>query len=96
VLGYEPSECIGRTTEFLYPSKKEYLAIGNKIARAMAENKDVFHTEALLQNKNGDVFPADCVSLPQTCTIMSAIRWSWPACSWKTSRKPNPSWRKIS
>jgi|GEM_PF-882184 len=59
VLGYEPDDCIGKTTEFLYPSKKEFLAIGDKIALAMAENKNVFHTEALLKNKNGDVFPAD-------------------------------------
>ncbi|MBW1939156.1 MAG: transporter substrate-binding domain-containing protein, partial [Deltaproteobacteria bacterium] len=62
VLGYDTEECIGRTTEFLYPSSNDYIAFGNKIARAVAEGKEVFHIEQMLRNKSGDVFPAEITS----------------------------------
>lgn len=59
LIGYEPEECIGKTTEFLYPDKEGFLAFGNKLKNATAEGKDVMHTEQLLRRKNGELFPAE-------------------------------------
>ncbi|MBW1799600.1 MAG: PAS domain S-box protein, partial [Deltaproteobacteria bacterium] len=59
VLGYEPGECIGRTTEFLYPSREEFGAFGDKILIAIAEGKRVLQTEQNLRKKSGEVFPAE-------------------------------------
>ena len=71
VLGYKPDECVGRSTEFLYPSEKDYLAFGDKMARAIAEGKEVLHLEQTLRNKSGDHFPADItVSLFRTNGIV--------------------------
>ena len=59
LIGYGPEECIGRTTDFLYPDKSEFLDFGNKLANAIAAGKDILHTEQLLKRKNGEVFPAE-------------------------------------
>jgi PAS domain S-box-containing protein len=59
IIGYEPEECVGRTTEFLYPNKSGFLEFGNKLKNAMASGKDVLHIEQLLKRKNGDIFPAE-------------------------------------
>ncbi len=74
VLGYDPEECIGKTTEFLYPSRKAYVSFGNELARAVAEGEDVLHIEQNLRKKSGEVFPADItVSLFRTdVSVVSA------------------------
>ena len=59
VLGYEPDECVGRTTEFLYPNRNDFLAFGDKTARAVEEGKGIVRIEQPLRKKSGEVFPAD-------------------------------------
>ena len=59
VLGYEPKECVERTTEFLYPSKEDFLTFGDKLTSAIAEGKEIFHTEQFLTKKSGEIFPAE-------------------------------------
>jgi PAS domain S-box-containing protein len=59
VFGYEPDECVGKTTEFLYLSKKEYRSFGNKLNNTMKEGKGVLHTEHLFRRKSGAVFLAE-------------------------------------
>jgi len=58
-LGFEPDECVGRTTDFLYPSRDEFIAFGDKMARAITDGQEVFCTEQNMVNKSGDVFPAE-------------------------------------
>jgi len=58
-LGYEPDECVGRITDFLYPSRDEFIAFGDKMARAITDGQEVFCTEQNMVNKSDDVFPAE-------------------------------------
>jgi len=59
LIGYEPEECIGKTTEFLYSDESEFLDFGNKLKGAIAVEKDVLHAEQILRRKNGETFPAE-------------------------------------
>ncbi len=59
LIGYEPSECIGKDTAFLYADKDDFLDFGNKLEDAMAAGKDVLHADQLLKRKNGENFPAE-------------------------------------
>lgn len=59
LTGYEPRECIGKTTEFLYADASEFLNFGDNLKRAFSQGKDVLNTEQLLKRKNGEVFPAE-------------------------------------
>jgi len=59
LIGYEPSECIGRDTAFLYVNKNDFLDFGNKLKDAMAAGKDVLLAEQLLKRKSGENFPAE-------------------------------------
>jgi len=59
LIGYNPEECFGKTTEFLYPDKSEFLNFGNKLKNAIAEGKDILHSEQSLKRKTGEVFPAE-------------------------------------
>ncbi len=59
IFGYKLKECLGQTTEFLYPDKKGYLDFGRKIKNTLKLGKDVLHTEHLLKRKNGEVFPTE-------------------------------------
>ena len=59
VLGYEPTECIGKSTEFLYPSRDDYLGFGEALNSAIVERKDVLHMEQDLRKKNGEIIPVD-------------------------------------
>jgi len=52
LIGYEPSECIGRDTAFLYVNKNDFLDFGNKLKDAMAAGKDVLLAEQLLKRKS--------------------------------------------
>ena len=45
ILGYEPEECVGRTTEFLYPDRKDFTDFGDRLAGAVAEGKEILHIE---------------------------------------------------
>jgi len=58
-IGYEPEECVGKTTEFLYPGKSEFLDFGKKLTEAIETGEDVLHAEQLLGRKNGEIFPAE-------------------------------------
>jgi len=59
ITGYEPEECIGKNTQFLYADENGFLDFGNKVKSAIAVGKDVLHTEQLLKRKSGEVFPAE-------------------------------------
>ena len=52
-------EVSGRTTEFLYATKEDYLAFGEKLAQAFAAGNDTFETEVLFRKKNGEVLPVE-------------------------------------
>jgi len=58
-IGYEPDECIGRTTEFLYRDRDEFLAFGKKMEEAMAMGKDKISSERKFRRKNGEIFLAE-------------------------------------
>ncbi|MBA7662414.1 Adaptive-response sensory-kinase SasA [subsurface metagenome] len=59
LIGYDPKECVGRTTEFLYPDKSGFLDFGNKIKSVIAAGRDILHAEQLLKRKSGEVFSAE-------------------------------------
>ncbi len=59
LIGYEPSECIGKDTAFIYADKDDFLDFGNKLKDAIAAGKDVLHTDKLLKRKSGETFPAE-------------------------------------
>jgi PAS domain S-box-containing protein len=59
ILGYDPEELIGRTTEFLYRSRNEFLAFGDKLTGAIAEGKDIIHIEQFLRRKSGEALPVE-------------------------------------
>ncbi len=59
LTGYEPEECIGKTTQFLYPDERGFFTFGDKLKSAIAGGKDILHTEQLLKRKSGEVFPAE-------------------------------------
>ncbi len=59
LTGYGPEECIGKTTQLLYPDERGFFTFGDNLKSAIAEGKDVLHTEQLLKRKNGEVFSAE-------------------------------------
>jgi PAS domain S-box-containing protein len=59
VLGYEPGERVGKTTEFLYPGRKDFIEFGDKIQRVIAAGDDIFHIEQTLKIKSGALFPVN-------------------------------------
>ena len=59
VFGYAPDEFRGKTTEFLYPDRKDYLEAGKKIEKEIADGKEVFGVEWILRKKSGELFPAE-------------------------------------
>jgi PAS domain S-box-containing protein len=59
LLGYDPEELIGRTTEFLYPDRKDFLEFGNKLTGAVAEGKDIVQIAQFLTRKSGETFPVE-------------------------------------
>jgi len=58
-IGYEPSECVGKDTTFLYRDKDDFLDFGNEIMNAIAAGKDLLHTEQLFKRKTGETFPVE-------------------------------------
>ncbi len=65
MFGYTPDECIGKTTQMLYPSEEEYLELGDKIIQTLSEGKNVLRTEQTMKRKSGEFFVAEI-----TITIM--------------------------
>lgn len=59
LTGYEPGECVGKDTAFLFSDKDNFLDFDNKLKNAMAAGKDVLNTEQLLKRKSGETFPAE-------------------------------------
>jgi chemotaxis protein methyltransferase CheR len=59
VLGYEPDECVGESTEKFYASPDGYREVGTLLDDAIEKGNDVLRTEALLRRKNGEIFPAE-------------------------------------
>jgi len=60
IFGYDPDECIGKTTEFLYPDRANFLAFGDIMAEFFADDyQDILHIEKMFRKKNGTVFPAE-------------------------------------
>jgi len=79
LIGYDLEECIGRTTEFLYPDESEFLDFGNKLKNAIATGKDILHAEQSLKRKTGEVFPAEvtttiCREKGEVVRVTSIIR----------------------
>ena len=59
ILGFEPSECVGRSTEMFYASPEEYQRVGVLLDDIIREGKDVLLTEAMIRRKNGEVIDAE-------------------------------------
>jgi PAS domain S-box-containing protein len=59
ILGYDPEELIGRTTEFLYPDRKNFLDFGDKLTGAVAEGQDIVQITQFLKRESGEAFPAE-------------------------------------
>jgi PAS domain S-box-containing protein len=59
LIGCKTGECVGRTTEFLYPDRKGFTDFGNKMKKAIEEGKEIMCTEAELKRKDGSCFPAE-------------------------------------
>jgi PAS domain S-box-containing protein len=59
ILGYDPEELIGKTTEFLYPNRKDFLDFGDKLTGAVAEGKDIVQIAQFLRRKSGEAFPGE-------------------------------------
>jgi PAS domain S-box-containing protein len=59
VFGYEEDECLGKTTEFLYTSHKDYLSFGELLENTILERKEALHTELSMKRKTGEFFPAE-------------------------------------
>jgi len=59
VLGYEPEECVGESTEKFYRDRGDYQAFGALLTDAIQARKEILSAEALLRRKNGEVFPAE-------------------------------------
>lgn len=62
VFGYSVEECVGRTTEFLYPSNLNYVEFGEKLQCAIDEKKEPYKSEQMLVKKNGETFPAETIT----------------------------------
>lgn len=59
VLGYEPEDCVGESTEKFYRDPGDYQAFGALLADAIQERKEILSAEALLRRKNREFFPAE-------------------------------------
>ena len=62
VLGYEPEECIGQSTDKFYSIQEEYHAVGELLLNAIQTGEQVIHVEAQLRRKNGEIFPGEITS----------------------------------
>jgi len=60
IFGYEPDDCIGKTTEFLYRDRAAFLSSRNILAEFITDDdRDILHTQQMYKKKDGELFPAD-------------------------------------
>ena len=60
MFGYDPDECVGKTTEFFYPDRAHFLAFGKLMAEFIADDdRDIVHIEEVLRKKDGEIFPVE-------------------------------------
>jgi PAS domain S-box-containing protein len=57
--GYGPEECIGKTTEFLYPDRDSFLEFGRKFAKACQAGDELMRGEQIIRRKNGEFLPVE-------------------------------------
>lgn len=62
IFGYKPEECLGQTTEMLYPSREDYLEASERREAATRWGKSGTETERLLRRKNGEMFPSHVIT----------------------------------
>jgi PAS domain S-box-containing protein len=61
-IGYNPSECIGKVTSFLFPTQESYVYYGIKVKEAIINKKDFLQIRQKLIKKNGEKFTADIIT----------------------------------
>jgi len=59
VLGYEPEECIGKTTEIFYHSHEDYQNFGRLLEDSIRKGDETLVAEVHLCTKSGAIFPAE-------------------------------------
>ncbi|MGB5275614.1 MAG: PAS domain S-box protein [Gammaproteobacteria bacterium] len=59
VLGYEPEEYVGETTQKFYSDPAEYEMNSALLSEAIQSGIDVLTVEALLRRKDGDIIPVE-------------------------------------
>jgi PAS domain S-box-containing protein len=59
VMGYDPEEYIGESTDKYFANPEDYDAVGELQQNALREGKNVIHTEIMARRKDGRVIPAE-------------------------------------
>jgi len=59
VMGYEPEEYVGQTTEKYYSNPEDYDAVGKLQREAIRKGDDMISTEVMVLRKDGRVIPAE-------------------------------------
>jgi PAS domain S-box-containing protein len=59
VMGYEPEECIGKTTKKYYADPEYYDAVGRLQQDAIRKGDNLIRTEVMVLRKDGRVIPAE-------------------------------------
>ena len=59
VIGYEPEEYVGQTTETYYANPEDYEAVGRLQQEAIRKGDDMIRTEIRVLRKEGRVIPAE-------------------------------------
>jgi PAS domain S-box-containing protein len=60
-FGYDVEECVGKSTDFLYPTKKAHQDFGKILKNTLKKGKDSLTIDVMLKRKNGEIFPAEIV-----------------------------------
>jgi len=63
IYGYAPAECLGRTPEFLFPSRGVFLAHARRVSDAIRRGPSAegLRTEVMQKRKSGELFPCELV-----------------------------------
>jgi PAS domain S-box-containing protein len=59
VMGYEPDECIGKSTRDFYANADDYDKVGNLQQDAIRKGEDMIRTEVMVTRKDGRVIPVE-------------------------------------
>jgi PAS domain S-box-containing protein len=61
--GYTSTECLGRTPEFLYPTRGAFLAQSRRLSAAIRSGRaaEGLRTEVVQRRKNGEIFPCELI-----------------------------------